>query len=745
MKYEPRPIDTSGVKLSKSLNRLVEELAENNHDLWARQRLADGWVYGPKRDDNELRHPDLISYKDLPESEKEYDRITAMEGLKAVMALDYKITPPTKKIPVGSNFAYRLVKEALERLKRTEKFNLAELIRIWDSIASLNWAGSARIYQMLGEKILDIGAPVVAYDVLSAGLSHWPKNVRLRQLLGLALAECGATSRANKVLSTLYREGKINGETLGILARTHKDLWVQEKQPKRKLSALNQAFTYYNEGFIRATQLKKKKYLDDALYNGINAATTQLLLGHPRKAQAMARQVDGICRQKLRRAKNDYWALATRGEAAIILKNFDLAEELYHRAAKIGEGDYRRLSSTRRQARLLLQHFNRDCHLFDACFGIPQVFLFINEMSELTDGGKVNFTPDLVRKIQNQIADRLHNFNRDICYSSAAFGPDIIFLEQGLKRGGEINILLPIPKKEFKQQCMNRFTGYKWHHRFENVLRKASRVKIADEWCHRIDTVAYRYGESLLAGHAILRARALDTEVQPLILRWGTGKLAGASTKQLFKSRQSNVLAPESIDITEIFEKAFPAPIPPKSKSPQKIMSMLFADVVNYSRIEEPKIPDFVDNFMGLIADLVKSSEVKPLTRNTWGDALYFVFPTPEGACDFALRLKNRIQNRNWTRFGLPDDLNARMSLHAGPVYYCKDPVLKKNQYTGSHVSRTARIEPITPPGEIYASEQFAALAVAQGMKNYSFDYVGQMSLPKRSGIIPLYLVKSAI
>ena len=95
MKYEPRPIDTSGVRLSKSLSLLVEELAENNHDLWAQQRLADGWVYGSQRNDQKLTHPDLIRYKDLPESEKEYDRITAMEGLKSIMALGYKIIPPS--------------------------------------------------------------------------------------------------------------------------------------------------------------------------------------------------------------------------------------------------------------------------------------------------------------------------------------------------------------------------------------------------------------------------------------------------------------------------------------------------------------------------------------------------------------------------------------------------------------------------------------------------------------------------
>ena len=91
MDYNPKPIDTSGIELPRSLEELTEKLAENSHDLWARERLANGWTYGAERDDNKKTHPDLVPYEDLPDSEKDYDRITAMETLKAIMALGYKI------------------------------------------------------------------------------------------------------------------------------------------------------------------------------------------------------------------------------------------------------------------------------------------------------------------------------------------------------------------------------------------------------------------------------------------------------------------------------------------------------------------------------------------------------------------------------------------------------------------------------------------------------------------------------
>jgi ryanodine receptor 2 len=92
MTYIPRPIDTSGVQLPAELAALTERLAEHTHDLWAAQRIHDGWTYGPSRNDQLKQHPSLVPYKDLSESEKEYDRITAVGTLKAILQLGYRVT-----------------------------------------------------------------------------------------------------------------------------------------------------------------------------------------------------------------------------------------------------------------------------------------------------------------------------------------------------------------------------------------------------------------------------------------------------------------------------------------------------------------------------------------------------------------------------------------------------------------------------------------------------------------------------
>jgi hypothetical protein len=87
-------IDTSEVTLSDNILDLTERLARNAHAIWARQRLIDGWKYGPQRDDARKEHPCLVAYDQLPDSEKQYDRNAAMETLKVIVALGYRIEGP---------------------------------------------------------------------------------------------------------------------------------------------------------------------------------------------------------------------------------------------------------------------------------------------------------------------------------------------------------------------------------------------------------------------------------------------------------------------------------------------------------------------------------------------------------------------------------------------------------------------------------------------------------------------------
>ena len=90
-KYIPSPADLSDVKIPEKLTSLIEELAENVHDVWAKQRYDAGWRYGKERDDQLLLHPCLCAYSELPNEEKEYDRLTASVTIKSILAIGYEI------------------------------------------------------------------------------------------------------------------------------------------------------------------------------------------------------------------------------------------------------------------------------------------------------------------------------------------------------------------------------------------------------------------------------------------------------------------------------------------------------------------------------------------------------------------------------------------------------------------------------------------------------------------------------
>ena len=94
MNYDPQPLEFKDIKLPESLNALVEALAENVHDTWARGRMDQGWTYGPARDDAAKKHPCLVQYADLPESEKAYDRNTAMSTIRFILSKGFEIKKP---------------------------------------------------------------------------------------------------------------------------------------------------------------------------------------------------------------------------------------------------------------------------------------------------------------------------------------------------------------------------------------------------------------------------------------------------------------------------------------------------------------------------------------------------------------------------------------------------------------------------------------------------------------------------
>lgn len=598
--------------------------------------------------------------------------------------------------------------------------------------------------QTRAEKFLGQGEPLLAYDVISEGLAEFPDHVRLRQLQGLALARSGATQRANAVLEKLRAENQADEETLGMLGRTFKDL-----------AATNASSRYRQEFLKRGAEIYGEAYRTSGGYwSGINAATLSLLVGATERARELARKVREQCLKELNDSRGDsYWRLAAVGEAALVSHDLEEAAQWYARAGDEGKRRFGDMQSSRRNARLILQHWKEDPGWIDKYLHVPNVVVFAGHMIDHPDRPTPRFPPQVEQTVAKEIRNRLDQLDPGFGFASAACGSDILFLEAMLERGAEISVVLPYAREEFVCDSVDFVPNSNWHARFERVLKRASSVLIASPQKLEIGGVAYEFCNDLIFGLANIRARRLETNLNPLAVWDGmTGDGPGGAASAIENWRKANY-KPQIVDLRRISKSVAAVSkrrkrARPRQKSPRqtfhsRIVAILFADAVGFSKLSEAEVPRFVQYFLGSISKLTKKFTKAILTKNTWGDGLYFVFSDVDLAGRFALRLADLAASTNWQAKGLPAEISLRIGLHAGPAYEFDDPITGNRSYSGTHVSRAARIEPITPRGQVYASEAFAALAAAGGTKNFICDYVGQTPMAKGYGTLPTYHVRA--
>lgn len=720
MTYQPRPLDLKYIPLPEALRPLVERLAENNHDVWAAQRLAEGWRYGPARRDDTKEHPCLVPYGDLPESEKEYDRQSAIATIKAILALGFHLAAPSQGEPQPAN-----LEEALEERQR---------LKVWPQEDDLAH------YRTLGDQILKLGEPLMAYDLMAGGLQRWPGDVRLRQLLALALLRAGSTPRATEVLLELRREGHADEETLGLYARGFKDLADQAATPEEKQRYWRQARDQYEASF-RST---------GGYWTGINAATMAVMLGEWEEAAELALKVQNICLAKLagpEAAKEQYWLEATVAEAMLVQGDLAEAGEWYRKAALTGGNHFGDLASTRRNARYLMAARNlgpRECARLEEAFNLPRVVIFAGHMLDRPGRPSPRFPAGWENEVKAAIRERLLRLNGRLGYGAAACGADILFLEAVLELGGEIRLVLPCETGEFCRKFVEVAPGGNWKERFQRLVGSAKRVHQASESTRGGGGVYYDFAKQMLYGLAKIKADQLETDLAPLAVWDGRPESGVSGTAEAVKFWKSLGYEVEIIPLPvsgpapdrEQGETLVPAA---EGEADLRVCAILFADAVGFSRLTDVQVPVFVEEFLGAVARLVDAGPYQPLAKKTWGDGLYFVFGTAREAGRFALDLCDLVNAQDWGEKGLPEDLNLRIALHAGPVSRLTDPLSGKGGYFGAHVNRAARIEPITPPGTVYISQSFAALAAAEHVTEFTFDYVGLTSLAKDYGTLPMY------
>jgi class 3 adenylate cyclase len=601
-----------------------------------------------------------------------------------------------------------------------------------------------------GERLLAAGCPILAYDSLVEGLTEFPDDIRLRQLLALALARSGASRAAIPLLEGLRAEGHVDEETLGLLARVHKDLSADGCEAAERQHHLQEAYRHYAEAHR----------LSGGIWSGINAASMALLLGQRGEAARLARLVlDGCLRaeQDDPTRSADYWHVATIGEAQLILGDWPAAEAVYARAAELGRARVADTASTRRNARLIIRAIGADGAGIERSLRVPCVVAFAGHLIDRPDRPLPRFPPALEAPARAAIRERLQQIDAGFGYASAASGADILFLESLSEMQAETNIVLPYGAEQFERDSVDLIPGADWGQRYRRALDRAHDVVVASARRMAAGQMSYEYAVMLIEGLSGVRADALDTELVPLVLwdrKSGGGPGGTAETVARWSRGGSRI---EVIDLDEIARAAgLPMTIaghtpahPPSAAAdasapgfePQ-IVALLFADAHGFSALGEDQIPAFVERFLGAVAAALARSATAPILKNTWGDGLYLVFDSVRAAGLFALDLTDTIVATDWSAWGLPREMTLRIGLHAGPAYACIDPVTGRLNYLGAHVSRAARIEPITPPGQVYASGEFAAVARAERVTDFHCEYVGRTPMPKSYGTLPMYVIR---
>lgn len=647
----------------------------------------------------------------------------------------------------------------------------ARLQGLWNCRAHTDspWGGAtAEIYAGLARRMLSAGAPLIALEISREGLKNWNRDILLRQLKGLALARTGGTEEAQELLTTVWSDLQsqtdvshfILQETLGTLARLSKDRALATSDAAQRQRLLHVSCDLYEDAYRRT----------HGYWTGINVATLARLLGDQPRSERMALRVYEQCLE-LERAANPeedlYWLLATLGEAALNLKHWDDAEAFYRRAGLLGANRPGDMNSTRQQARLLLESLGRDRRVVDDWLPIPKVGVFSGHMLDQPDRKErlgERFPPRLEQSVKTAIKSWLIENNVRIGFSSAACGGDILFQEAITELGGESYVIIPFEAEEFiasSVSILSNAENERWVQRARDVFRRASRVVRASSTPLAYGSASYDFANQLINGLALIRAGELSTQLIGLAVSDGKPGDGPGGTASMISRWHAMGIPVSCVDLSDLpaddntplrVLKSDPK-LPtvtakigvPAPNDDSTLMALLFADTKGFSRLSDSEAPLFREHFLGRIAKLAKKYPETIVVRETWGDGLFFAMNSVGVAGKFALELSELMNVTPWSSLGFRDPLQLRIALHAGPVSLGTNPVTDAPSVSGAHVSQAARLEPATPPGEIYASEAFAALTALDGIVEITCHYVEQLSWGKDFGRFPAYIVHKAI
>ena len=607
--------------------------------------------------------------------------------------------------------------------------------------------------------------------------------VRVRMHYAAALARLGYTRRARNELAPCVDEGfrprlgrRLRTDLLLQLGNILRQESHHAAAPAARVETAAQALDFYERA--RAADPGRLVALS-------RMATVAFTISDPgtslrARSQEWARLVLAEVRVLANDGELDFRTVTLRAEAQAVLGDTDAAADSYRVLAGLPAANVSRLADVRFWSGFLAEALGQDRQFFKPAFPPLPLVVFSGHLPD-RPGQTPRFPPYAVPAVRETIAGALETHRVMVGMSSAAAGADLLFLDALRQRGGAAHIVLPWSQAEFRRTSVRPYEPGcdeppQWEGLFDRAVETAATVREIGQSYRNETGVGFEYQLEVIAGLALHAARVSRLDVQPMVLwdeRSGRGE-GGTESFANFWRRRFGLepiilrLPPLTTEAPEVTggiagtrppAAAYdlmgqPEPRCERAIFRQEVKTMLFADIVGYSKLNESVIPEFVNVFLARLSRIVSESRYAPLHVNTWGDALYAVFDYAQDAGNFALEFTRLIHEGRgeWLAKGLYFEetaadgavtkrpLDIRVGLHTGPVFMHYNPVVRQLGFTGVHVSRAARIEPVTTPGEVFASEEFAALAetsaetarrAGNAAQGFVCEYAGSMPLAK--------------
>jgi adenylate cyclase len=568
-----------------------------------------------------------------------------------------------------------------------------------------------------------------AHDLARAGVEGGLDDEGFKYLQVLALARMGDLAQARERYDSFGLSTSQNVDVAALGARLLKDAAFATRIPDPII--LLQAAEAYRAIYERTGDT----------FPGVNAATLFLLSGAANTAGAIASEV--LTKLPLPRTYYDY---VSRAEAYLDLGRIGEACREIAAACRTSDADIVSRATTRRQFSLLADYLGLAGAIRDSVLAPlrpPKVFMFCGHMMPAPNASAE-------AKLANRVAAIFEEENARVGYGALASGADIVIAEELLKSGGELNVVLPFEQAAFLEQSVHP-AGDGWDARFSECLSQARTVTMATDMPFMNDATQFAYGSLICMGMARLRADHLRADVLQLAVWDGVtahdddpaGTAVDVANWERANGR-TRILSP-TWTRKSVGGSKQSAPDPSWVAAGEEVTresrALIFTDFRGFSKLPESMLPLFWSQVMGRMLRVVENHSGDVCYRNTWGDALYAVVSSATAAAAIALELQDMLTEVDYPAMGLSAEPHMRVGAHYGPVFRWREASGAMNYY-GTQVSRAARIEPITPPGAVYVTEQFAAMLAMESQERFVCRYVGQIALAKGFGTARMYLLK---